>query len=111
MEIQTHKKDFFHANMKSIQEKEKEAVWDPQRAQRKQHSVKCLRRQFDNLVPFNYTASNISAWQIEKDMTSWSELNPDLPPNCGQLELTNNIAITQRGVSALRSSSLAAHKL
>lgn len=87
---------FFHANVKSIQEKEKYALRDSPCAQRKQHSVKCLRRQPDNLLPFNYAASSISTWQILKDVTSWSELNPALPRSRGLSGLTNTTIILMK---------------
>lgn len=87
---------FFHANVKSIQEKEKYAVWDSPCAQRKQPCVKCLRRQPDILVPFNYVASSTSTWQIQRDVTSWSELNPTLPQSRGQCEMTNKTLIPQK---------------
>lgn len=79
----------FHANVKSIQEKEKYAVRDSPRSQGKQHSVKYLHRRPDNLLPFNYAASSISTWQIQKDVTSRSELNPTLAQNLGQFKLMN----------------------
>lgn len=96
---------FFHANVKSIQEKEKYAVWDSPCAQRKQHSVKCFCRQPDNLLPFNYAASSISTWQILKDVTSWSELNPTLPPNRGQSGMTNRTVIPKRKYDKSGTSS------
>lgn len=69
---------FFSMQMwKPYRKKEKHAVQDSSCAQRKQYSVKCLCRWPDNLPPFNYAASSISTWQILKDMTSSSQLNPN----------------------------------
>lgn len=98
---------FFHANVKSIQEKEKEAVWDSLCTQRKQDAIKCLRRQPDNLVAFIYAASSISTWKTQKDMTPWSKLNPTSPQNHGQSALTNKTVIIQLGVISLQPSSVA----
>lgn len=89
MEIQTHKKDFSMQMWKPYRKKEKHAVQDSSCAQRKQYSMKCLHRWPDNLLPFNYAASSTSTWQILKDMTSSSKLNPSSPLNCGQSGFTN----------------------
>lgn len=104
MEIQTHKKDFSMQMWNPYRKtKKKYAVQDSPCAQRKQHSVKCLCRQPDSVLPFNYAASSRSIWQILKDVTSWSELNPTLPRNDGQWELTFKTVILRKKKSQAHS--------